>query len=317
MTGRTALVFSGQGSQRPGMGRAWQDTAAWSVVDRIGAAAGRDVAALLLDADQQTLSRTDNAQLATFALEMVLIGALADARSGVAACAGHSLGEFSALVAAGVLTMDDAAGLVAARGAAMLAATGARPGTMGVVVGAGAGEVGALVDRLRGTGVEVWVANLNGPGQVVVSGTAAGVAAVEQEAPGIGGKVVRIPVGGAFHSPLMAPAAGPLGAALAAVTPRPGNHPVVANVDAVPHDGGADWRALLRRQLVEPVRWEESLRALTGLGCRLVVELGPGRTLVGLAKRVIPDTPALSVAAPDGVRPLTEQVSALSAVPTG
>ena len=320
MTGPVALVFPGQGSQRPGMGRPWADTPSWALVAEISGYAGRDAAVLLLDTDADELARTDSAQLATFALEMVLLDAVraAGVTDGVlGACAGHSLGECSALVAAGILDLADAARLVAARGAAMARAAAERPGTMAVLVNLDAATAGTLVEQARGRDGEVWVANLNAPGQVVVSGTRAGVAAVEIAATEAGGKAVRIPVGGAFHSPLMAPAAEPLGAALAAVTPRPGNHPVVANVDAVPHDGGADWRALLRRQLVEPVRWEDGLRALTGLGCRLVVELGPGRTLAGLAKRVIPATPAVSVSAPDGVGPMTEQAEALSAVLTG
>ena len=305
MTGRTALVFSGQGSQRPGMGRAWRETASWAVVDQVGRAAWRDIAGLLLDADQETLARTDNAQLATFTLEMVVLAELGDAgRSGVAACAGHSLGEFSALVAAGVATVDDAAALVAARGAAMLAATEARPGTMAVVVGAGADEVGGLVDRLREQGTEVWVANLNGPGQVVVSGTADGVAAVEREAPAAGGKVIRIPVGGAFHSPLMAPAVEPLAAAFGRVALRPATVAVVTNVDGEPHGADTDWAAIAARQVVSPVLWERSVRTLTALGCDRIVEIGPGKTLTGMVRRIAPEVDAAPVSTPDALAEL-------------
>jgi len=305
MTGRTALVFSGQGSQRAGMGRAWRETASWAVVDRIGWAAGRDVAGLLLDADQDTLARTDNAQLSTFTLEMVVLAELGDAgRSGVAACAGHSLGEFSALVAAGVLTVDDAAVLVATRGAAMLAATEARPGTMGVVVGAGPDAVGGLVDRMREQGAEVWVANLNGPGQVVVSGTADGIAAVERDAPTLGGKMIRIPVGGAFHSPLMAPAVEPLSAAFDRVTPRPATVPVVANVDGEPHGADTDWATLAALQVVSPVRWECTVRTLAALGCERIVEIGPGKTLTGMVKRILPELDAVAVSTPQALAEL-------------
>lgn len=311
-----ALLFPGQGSQKPGMGRPWVGTPSWKLVEEVSEHAGRDAAVLLLDTGAEDLARTDNAQLATFALEMVLLDAVRDLP--VAACAGHSLGEYSALVAAGILDLGDAARLVAARGAAMAAAALARPGTMAVLVNLDAATATTLTEQARGRGGEVWVANINGPGQVVVSGTRAGVADVEIAATEAGGKAIRIPVGGAFHSPLMEPAAGPLAAALAEATPRPGNAPVVANVDAVPHEGGAGWRDLLRRQLTEPVRWEDGLRTLTGpVGCRLLVELGPGRTLAGLAKRVIPDTPCISVSAPEHVEEMYAQVRALSEVPIG
>jgi [acyl-carrier-protein] S-malonyltransferase len=306
MTGRTALAFSGQGSQRPGMGDPWQHSGSWAVVEQVGRAAGRDVAELLLDADKETLARTDNAQLATFALEMVMLAELgARGLPAVAACAGHSLGEYSALVAAGVVSVDDAAELVAARGTAMLAASEARPGTMGVVVRGGPDEVGELTDRLREQGAEVWVANLNGPGQVVVSGTADGVAAVEREAPTIGGRLIRIPVGGAFHSPLMAPAVEPLSTAFGRVTLRPATVPVVANVDGEPHGADADWAALAARQVVSPVLWERSVRTLTTeLGCERIVEIGPGQTLTGLVRRIVPEVEMVPVSTPEALAEL-------------
>jgi [acyl-carrier-protein] S-malonyltransferase len=293
------------------MGRPWQDTGSWAVVEQVGRAAGRDVAELLLDADKDTLARTDNAQLATFTLEMVVLAELGAAGlPPVAACAGHSLGEFSALVAAGVLSVDDAAELVAARGAAMLAAAEARPGTMGVVVRGGPDEVGELTDRLREQGAEIWVANLNGPGQVVVSGTAEGVAAVEREAPTIGGKLIRIPVGGAFHSPLMAPAVEPLSAAFGRVTLRPATVPVVANVDGEPHGADTDWAALAARQVVSPVLWEHSVRTLTAeLGCDRIVEIGPGQTLTGMVRRIVPEVDMVPVSTPEALAELLAEWS--------
>jgi [acyl-carrier-protein] S-malonyltransferase len=313
-----ALTFPGQGSQKPGMGAAWVGTPSWDRVAEISGYAGRDAAVLLLDTEAEELARTDNAQLATFALEMVLLDAVRGTGLEFAAAAGHSLGEYSALVAAGILDLADAARLVAARGAAMAEAAQARPGTMAVLVNLDAATATGLTEAARARGGDVWVANINGPGQVVVSGTRAGVADVEIAAAEAGGKAIRIPVGGAFHSPLMEPAAGALGAALDAASPRPGNAPVVANVDATAHRGDADWRGLLRRQLVEPVRWEETLHVLVGdLGCRLVVELGPGRTLAGLAKRVISDTPHLSVSTPESVQKMSAQLSDLDSALIG
>ncbi|MFJ4487205.1 ACP S-malonyltransferase [Streptomyces longwoodensis] len=302
-----ALLFPGQGAQRPGMGAPWRDTAHWAVVEDLSEAAGRDLGELLLHADAERLTRTDNAQLATFTLEMVLLDALRSAVGDLAptVCAGHSLGEYAALTAAGVLTPRDAVRLVAERGAAMAEAARLVPGTMAVLVGPDmAPTAAALVDARGATApAEVWVANVNGPGQVVVSGRPHAVAALTAQAVDAGARALPLRVGGAFHSPLMAAALPRLTRALAATPLAPGRCPIVANVDGRAHHGEAPalWRDLLRRQLLEPVRWSDSMTALHTLtdGRPRLVELGPGSALTGLARRLLaPDVPARSAATP-------------------
>ncbi|MGW0337654.1 ACP S-malonyltransferase [Streptomyces sp. NPDC003011] len=303
------LVFPGQGTQKQNMGGPWRETPSWELTAEISAVTGEDLAELLLRTPDDQLRRTDLAQLTVFTLGLI---AHAEAvRTGgfggpVVACAGHSLGEYTALAAAGVLTVGRAAALVAVRGRAMREAALAREGTMGVLVAAPVAAAEKLVGELRAEGAEVWVANVNAPGQTVVSGSPQGVVEVAERAGSIGGRVLRLPVGGAFHSPYMAPAAEALGRALRETVFAEGQVPVVANVDAVAQPGRADWPALGVRQLTSPVLWERSVRTLTGpLGCRRLVELGPGRTLTGLTRRIDADVEAVAVDSPEALRVLS------------
>ncbi|MGW7381544.1 ACP S-malonyltransferase [Streptomyces sp. NPDC054794] len=306
------MLFPGQGAQRPGMGEPWRDTPHWQVVERLSEVCARDLGWLLLHADAERLTRTDNAQLATFTLELVLLDALrtAVARTAVGAlrpvvCAGHSLGEYAALTAAGVLTPEDAVRLVAERGAAMAEAARQVPGTMTVLVGPGVARTAELLAAGMRVAerAEVWVANVNGPDQIVVSGGPDAVAALTERVTSAGARAVRIPVGGAFHSPLMAAARPRLAAAVRDTPLHPGHCPVIANVDGLAHEGDvpASWRELMCRQLLMPVRWSDSmatLRSMTAGRVRLV-ELGPGTTLTGIARRLLPpDIPVRSAATP-------------------
>ncbi|MFF2146441.1 ACP S-malonyltransferase [Kitasatospora sp. NPDC058190] len=297
-----ALLFPGQGTQKQGMGEPWRDTGAWALVETVSEQSGQDVAELLLHTDGALLRRTDLAQLVVFTVAVMAhdearrTGLLTGAPI---ACAGHSLGEYAALVAAGALGLADAARLVAVRGSAMREAAELREGTMGVLVGAPLQAVEELTADARAAGHQVWVANVNAPGQVVVSGSVEGVAAASAGAPGIGAKPISIPVGGAFHSPYMAPAAERLRAALAGVEFAALHTPVVANTDARPHASGADWPELMIRQLTSPVMWEAGVRTLVDrMGCRRLIELGPGRTLAGVARRITPETEVLSIDSP-------------------
>ncbi len=297
-----ALLFPGQGSQRPQMGVPWRNAPAWELVERLAEATGRDLAGLLLDADADTLKATRNAQLAAFALSLVILEA--SRRSGLAdrrgrAVAGHSLGEYTALVAAGALRPEEGARLVAARGEAMQTAADAEAGTMAAVLGLATDRVAQACRSADGA----WPANDNAPGQVVIAGTVDGVAAAGEVAKGLGAKrVVPLAVGGAFHSPLMAPAQGRLDAALAGVAFGSADVDVVANVDAAAHRGG--WAGLLSAQLVSPVRWRESLLTLSGLGVTHFLELGPGNELSGMVKRTVEDSKRANVATPEDLESL-------------
>ncbi|MFL1427684.1 MULTISPECIES: ACP S-malonyltransferase [unclassified Nocardiopsis] len=312
---RIAYVFPGQGSQQPGMGAPWTRTPSWRLVARASEASGRDVAGLLLDTDADTLRRTDNAQLATFVLACVAHAEIREALPGAApaAVAGHSLGEYTALVAAGVLDFEDGVRLVAERGRAMRDACATVPGTMGAVLGLDTGTVARTVEDVRRDGARVWVANINSPLQTVLSGTVEGVARASDAVLERGAsRVVGIPVGGAFHTPLMAPARERLGLALDLVVPRPAAVPVVANVDAAPHTDAAPWPALLREQLTAPVRWLDTVRTLTGaLGADLLVEPGPGRVLSGFTRRIAPAAGRVSVGTPDDITALAERTGVL------
>ncbi|WP_406386698.1 ACP S-malonyltransferase [Streptomyces sp. NBC_01618] len=295
-------MFPGQGTQKERMGEPWRETPSWELTGEVSEAVGEDLPELLLRTPGEQLRRTDLAQLAVFTVSVVAHAEAVrrDALGGTpVACAGHSLGEYAALTAAGALTVSATAKLVAARGRAMRRAAEAREGTMGVLVAAPREEVAALAGRLREDGLEVWVANVNAPGQTVVSGSLDGIARIEEEAPSIGAKLIRVQVGGAFHSPYMAPAADVLAAALKDSAFAPAHLPVVANADAEPHTDGAAWPELSARQLTSPVLWERSVRTLVGtLGCRRLVEIGPGRTLAGLIRRIVPDTEVVSVDTP-------------------
>src|SRR5687768_15399956 len=247
-----AFTFPGQGSQQPGMGRPWVDHPSWAIVAAASDASGRDVAALLLDADADELRRTENAQLSTYVLSLVVHDAVRALGVRPTVAAGHSLGEYTALTALGALRLEDGVRLVTERGAAMQAAADARPGTMAAVLGADDEVVEAACAKATG---DVWVANSNGAGQVVIAGDADAIAEAGAIAKSLGArKVLPLPVGGAFHTPFMAPAAARLRAALAAATFGNAEVPVLANVDALPRQHADQWVDLLEAQLTAPVR---------------------------------------------------------------
>jgi len=293
------------------MGAPWRDHPSWELVGRLSEATGRDLAELLLSAAPEVLRETRNAQLATFAFSLVALdAALRGPLAGFpartwGAVSGHSLGEYSSLVAAQALSPEEGARLVRARAEAMQAAAEANPGTMAAVLGL---ELGSLVDICHG--VEgAWVANDNAPGQVVVAGTHEGVRLAGEKALEAGARrVVPLQVGGAFHTPLMAPAQPALKKALHEAAFRPPLCPVVANVDAAHHTEG--FPALLEAQLCSRVRWRESLLALAQGGARLLVEFGPGTELSGMARRTVPDVARANVASPEDLTALGAALSA-------
>jgi [acyl-carrier-protein] S-malonyltransferase len=291
-----AFTFPGQGSQRSGMGHAWVEHPSWEVAAEASDIAGRDLTALLLEAPMEELTRTANAQLATFVMSLVVLDAVERLGLFPAACAGHSLGEYTALVASGALSLSDGTKLVIERGDAMQAAADEHPGTMAALIGIADEDADAACQRAED---EVWVANYNAPGQVVIAGTVQGIAAATERAKELGArKVLPIPVSGAFHTQLMLPARARLRRTLDDVEFHSPEVPVMANVDARVHTDPAEWPALLSAQLCSPVRWRQTLEALGGRGATLVAELGPGGVLTGMVRRTTPDVRGVAVAVP-------------------
>lgn len=293
------FVFPGQGSQLPEMGSTFTDSPAWALVDQASDAADRDVAHLLLVADADELVQTRNAQLGTFVHSMVVLSALRDRGIDADIVAGHSLGELSALCAAGVLDYADAVRLVAARGDAMQECTTTRTGTMAAVLGLDDAAVAGVCERIDD---DVWVANSNAPSQVVIAGDPDAVNRAAADAKDAGAKrVLPLDVSGAFHTPFMAPAGEALATAIAGTTFRDATVPVVANVDASVHTAAADWPKLLEQQLTSPVRWAASVRTLVQAGATTFVEVGPGAVLTGTIKRIERSADRHSAMSPDEV----------------
>jgi [acyl-carrier-protein] S-malonyltransferase len=300
------FTFPGQGSQRSGMGAPWVDHPSWEVVSEASEAADRDLSYLLLEAPIDELTQTENAQLATTVLSLVVLDAVERIGLTPAACAGHSLGEYTALVASGALTFEHGIQLVVARGEAMARAGEDAPGTMAALLGIADDDAEAACQRAEG---DVWVANYNAPGQVVIAGTADAVAVAGNLAKELGAKkVIPLQVAGAFHTPLMQGARVPLRKALSEVTFLTPEVRVVANVDARVHDDPADWPGLLSAQLCSPVRWRQTLETFAGLGLTSLVELGPGAVLSGLAKRSLPEIQSLSVTKPADLDTLMDTI---------
>ena len=281
-TSRVAL-FPGQGAISPGAGSAWTSAKSWSLVQAISEVVNVDVEHLLLRADNDEVVRTDNAQLATFTLSLLVWKQLNFSSGAPAYFSGHSLGEFSALVAADVIDYVSGARLVHARGVAMQQANELNPGTMAALMG---GDENAL-ERLSEIS-SLWVANYNGEGQTVVAGSLAAIAELEERGKELGWRrVTRLNVGGAFHSPLMASAAEPLNHELAGISFQDTDAFVVANADGTLHQGGEVWRRLLLEQLTSPVQF---LKGTLSLPQTVVhgIEMPPGSVLSGLVKRIRP-----------------------------
>ena len=307
-----AFTFPGQGSQRPGMGRPWQGHESWELVDEASDVSGRDVAALLLDADAEELKDTRNAQLTTFVSSLMVLDAVERLGIEPSFCAGHSLGEYTALTASGALSFEDGVRLVVERADAMHEAGTASPGTMAAVLGLDDDQVEVACRRADS---DVWVANFNAPGQVVIAGSPAGVEAAGSVAKELGAKrVMPLQVSGAFHTPYMTSARERLRNAIASASPRDTEVPIVSNVDALAHASGEEWSALLSAQLSSPVRWKHCLLTLQELGVTGLVELGPGGVLTGMAKRTVEQMRTISVATPDELDKLIEWVDASAPV---
>jgi len=299
-----AFTFPGQGSQRPGMGRPWLEHESWELVGEASEIVGRDVGHLLLDAAADELKDTRNAQLTTFVSSLVVLDAVERLGIEPGICAGHSLGEYTALAATGALGFDDGLRLVTERANAMHEAGTSAPGTMAAVLGLDDEDVEVACRRADS---DVWVANFNAPGQVVIAGSLDGVSLASTHAKDLGAKkVMSLPVAGAFHTPYMTAARDRLRDAIAEARLRDAEVPIVANVDARAHQEATEWTSLLSAQLSSPVRWKHSLLTMAEQGITAFIELGPGGVLTGMAKRTVDGARTISVATPEDLDHLLE-----------
>jgi [acyl-carrier-protein] S-malonyltransferase len=280
------IMFPGQGAQRPGLGEEWLDSEAWSVVERAEAVLQRPLAPLLLDPDVE-FHRTEDAQLAVLLTSLMAWEELRGKLASPVAFAGHSLGQITALLAAGALAFDDGLRLAARRAGHTQRAADRREGRMVALLGASTQQAEQVCQAAPDS---CWVANDNAPGQVVVAGTPEGVDAAVDEAKAAGVKrTTRLLVGGAFHTPLMEEARTAFANDLEHAPLTSSAVPVVSNGDARPYDDGEGWRRRLADHLVTPVRWRESVQTMVDMGATELIEVGPGATLAGLARRIAPD----------------------------
>jgi len=293
---KTALLFAGQGAQTVGMGRdlAETSTAARSWFERANAALGYDLAKICFQGPDEELTKTENAQPGIFLVGWIALELLRERVPGLRfhATAGLSLGEFTALAAAGVISAEDGLKVVRQRGRFMQEACEATQGGMAAVIGLDETKTREVCAE---TGVEL--ANLNCPGQIVISGPADRMEKACELAKARGAKrALQLPVAGAYHSALMARAKPKLDEALRGITLCPASVPVISNVTGQPHGAPAEIQQRLVEQVTSPVRWEDSMRHLQAQGFTRFIELGPGKALSGFMKRIDPNAQMLNVA---------------------
>ncbi|MBW7473336.1 ACP S-malonyltransferase [Paenibacillus oenotherae] len=287
--GKTAFVFPGQGAQAVGMGKDVYDSVekARSFFERADEALGFKLSDIIFNGPDEQLKQTVNTQPALLTVSIALLELFKDRGLKPDYVAGHSLGEYSALVAAGVMSFEDAVRTVRLRGQFMEQAVPSGQGAMAAVLGAEREALSSLCAAISAEGNAVELANVNCPGQIVVSGTAAGVAAVVERGKEAGAKrVIPLEVSGPFHSSLMNPAAERLAEVLAAIPMQDASVPVIANVTAGPVSEAAEIRNLLTEQVYSPVLWEDSISWLIRQGVDTFVEIGSGSVLTGLIKKI-------------------------------
>jgi [acyl-carrier-protein] S-malonyltransferase len=295
-----AVLFPGQGSQFAGMADPWTAVPAGrAVLEEASRVMDRDIVAGCHD--EAALGTTEFVQPALLACDVAGFRVLESAGVDVGAAAGHSLGEFAALVAAGALDLSTALRAVVVRGRAMQEASNGRPGTMTALIGAGAADAAEICESARGGSV-LAVANENASNQTVLSGAPDAIERAEAEAKARGVRAIRLNVAGAFHSELMRPAVQPIAEALAGARFSTARFPVVANVTAELTTDGEVFRDLLARHVVSPVRWERSMRALAEAGFTTFVEAGPGQVLARIVKRDLPGVRSVAVGSPEDAR---------------
>ncbi len=307
---RVAMLFPGQGAQVPGMGRSVHDAfePVRSLFKRGGEVLGMDLAGLCFDATAEELARPSNAQPALLVVgyaHATVYAAQYEIEPVVVA--GHSLGEYTALAFAGALSFEDALLLVRRRGELMEQADPERRGTMAAVQGLPMAAVAQACDR-GAHGEVVVCANHNAPDQVVISGHRSAVSRVSERLEAEGARVVALDVGGAFHSPLMAPCVGPLEQSLRDVSWATPRVPVVSSVDARAHQDAEGWVERLARQVVAPVQWWDTVQALEAWPVDVAVDVGPRKILADLVRRHSVVVGAHSLATRESRRALEQQL---------
>ena len=296
---KIAFLFPGQGSQHAGMGaELLQDEEVAALCERCSAGAGVDLRHLLTDASEDELRLTQNAQPALTFMGVGLALLLARAGHRPEAAAGHSVGEYGALAAAGAVEAPAVIRAVAERGRAMAEAAPAGTTSMSAVLGLGPEQVESALAGVT----DAWPANYNTPTQTVIAGTTAGLEAATGKLQAAGAKrVIPLNVSAAFHTPLMAPAAERLRVALDRIEWRAPRITVMANLTGRPHLGGDRIPHVMEQQLRSPVRWAACVQALVEDGCDVFVEVGPKRALTGMMKELAPGKKAVAVSTPAAV----------------
>lgn len=295
---KIAFLFPGQGSQTVGMAKDLVST--YSKYEKYLATAekslGFSISTLMFEGPMEDLTKTYNAQPALLLSSTIAASLLMEYGVQPDYLAGHSLGEYSALVMAGALSVKDGATIVHKRGKFMNEAVPAGQGAMAAILGMEPGPLEEVTDAITASGHPVQIANLNCPGQIVISGTAEGVLLASESAKENGAKrAIPLAVSGPFHSSLMRPASSKLAVELAMISVNTPKVPVIANVTAEPVTTAEPIRQLLIEQVTAPVRWEESVRKMIDLGVDTFIECGPGNVLSGLVKKIDRSVTTLSV----------------------
>jgi [acyl-carrier-protein] S-malonyltransferase len=294
---RVAVVFPGQGTQTPGMGLPWRDHPAWKILEQAESALGEPLAPLLLDATADDLARTRASQLSVLCTSLIAWEAARPFLDDIVAFGGHSLGQVTALIAAGVMDLEDGVRFSARRAELTQAAADAHPGRMAALLGATIEEAETACAAAPDA---AWIANDNAPGQVVIAGTPEGIDAAAARAKELGVKrAMPLKVGGAFHTPLMRDASAGIASALTGVALQSPSAPVVSNHDGALYDDADGWRARLPEHVTMPVRWRTSMETLAGTGVDSFVEVGNGAMIAGVAKRTVPEVRVLPCATPE------------------